>query len=254
MKYAFIICPLLAAVTLVLCQGCVGSHQPTTRMPSLPEAYNTRGLSPSSVVVTIDNNISTREDLIQINGHNTSARDILENLKAIYDGSQGRVIIEAADDVRIATIATVVDAAFAAKFGWIGFANRVVGSRREIGQAGFEFVRHPVSNSRIDHIDDRLPIEAEVSGGGGIAIDGRAATDEDLYDLVRRAVNYHREHHDAGYKDDMIVSALPDASWGSIIKVFDAARQTGDDDLHLVLLRPRWTNIIRMDPAPSSSR
>src|SRR5271166_6319154 len=148
MKYALIASPVLAAVALSLSQGCATSDQPTTKTPLLAPAYNARPLTPSSVVVTVDHDVSTNVDVIRINGHNTSTHDIYDKLKTIYYRSQGGVIVEAAQDARFGTVATVVEAALAAGFGRFGLANRAIGSTQEGGLAGFEFIRRPASNDR----------------------------------------------------------------------------------------------------------
>jgi biopolymer transport protein ExbD len=75
-------------------------------------------------------------------------------------------------------------------------------------------------------------IEVMVSASGAIAIDGKAATSSHVYDRMAEAVRNHTGR--AGYSRHIALSADAASPYGSIIKVLDAAREAGDDDVGFV--------------------
>jgi biopolymer transport protein ExbD len=77
-------------------------------------------------------------------------------------------------------------------------------------------------------------IEVIVSGKNKIYIDGKPVPSERLYDTMATTIAYHRSHAAQGYKDHISLLADSDASYNTIIKVLDAARQAGDDDVGFV--------------------
>jgi biopolymer transport protein ExbD len=77
-------------------------------------------------------------------------------------------------------------------------------------------------------------IEVIVSAKNKIYIDGKLVPSERLYDTMSATITYHRNHAAQGYKDHISLLADSDASYNTIIKVLDAARQAGDDDVGFV--------------------
>lgn len=244
----------LAVMVFALPAGCSRSGQSTANLPpSLPRAYNAVALPSTSVVVTIEHDVTTNTDTIQIDGRGVSDRDISDRLKSLIVGSNRGVNVEAAGDSSFATLVTVIHTALAAGYNTFGLANRVIEQAAQPGLAGFEFDRRPAINNRIDYIDDRLPVEVEVTGGR-IAVDGKTADYGRLYDSVRQAIAYHRMHLAIGFKDDVLVIPALDTSWNIVIRVLDAARQARDDHVDLVLSGPPSMRFIRMDPTQGGAQ
>jgi len=77
-------------------------------------------------------------------------------------------------------------------------------------------------------------IEVQVSANNRVFIDGRPTSEARLYDDMANAVNFHRAHAYQGYLMHIALVADANASYNTIIKILDAARQAGDDDVGLV--------------------
>jgi biopolymer transport protein ExbD len=77
-------------------------------------------------------------------------------------------------------------------------------------------------------------IDVEVTANNRVFIDSKPTTEAKLYDDMAAAVNFHRNHANQGYL--MHVSLVGDAgaNYNTIIKILDAARQAGDDDVGFV--------------------
>lgn len=207
---------------------------------------------PSRVLVEVDHVNATNADTIRIKSQEISDHELVARLKALNAGSRRNVIVEAAEDSRFATVVTVVDAALAAGYQRVELANRVIGRARQPAIAGFEFTPRPLSNDNIAHIDDRLPIEMELADDGGMWIDGKKTPVDSLDDVVRRAVIFHRQNHDGAYRDEVLVVAGSKVRWGLIMRALDAARQAGDDDVHLNV-GTRWDIPVILVPTPRST-
>ncbi|MBV8081913.1 MAG: biopolymer transporter ExbD [Candidatus Eremiobacteraeota bacterium] len=77
-------------------------------------------------------------------------------------------------------------------------------------------------------------IDVEVSANNRVFIDGRQTTDERLYDDMAAAVKFHKENANRGYLTHISLVADSAASYNTIIKILDAARQANDDDVGFV--------------------
>ena len=86
-----------------------------------------------------------------------------------------------------------------------------------------------INQSQLKH-----QIEVEVSGNNRVFIDGRQTNDARLYDDMAAAVKYHRDHAAQGFLTHISLIADANASYNTIIKILDAARQAGDDDVGFV--------------------
>jgi len=77
-------------------------------------------------------------------------------------------------------------------------------------------------------------IQVEVSANNRIFVDGHLTTINGVYDAISSAYAYHRAHANYGYTTHISLIADSDASYNTIIKILDAARQAGDDDVGFV--------------------
>jgi biopolymer transport protein ExbD len=75
-------------------------------------------------------------------------------------------------------------------------------------------------------------IEIDVARSGRITIDGEPTTAARLYADVAAAVRSHE--HRRGFTQHIALVADKDAAYDAIIKVLDAARQAGDNDVGFV--------------------
>lgn len=208
--------------------------------------------SPSPVLVEIDHVSATNADTIRIKNQEISDHDLVARLKALRAGSRHNISVEGSEDSRFATEARVVDAALATGYQRVELAKRVVGHAHQLAIAPFEFMPRPPRDNNIAYFDDRLPIEIELADDGNIWIDGKEAPVDNLYEVVRRAVIFHRQNRDGTYKDEVLVVAGSKVRWGLIMRALDAARQAGDDDFHLNM-GTRWDIPVILVPAPRST-
>jgi len=77
-------------------------------------------------------------------------------------------------------------------------------------------------------------IQVEVSKDNRIYIDSKPVTLATLYPTMVSTVQFHTQHANQGYTTHISLLADADASYNTIIKVLDAARQAGDDDVGFV--------------------
>jgi biopolymer transport protein ExbD len=77
-------------------------------------------------------------------------------------------------------------------------------------------------------------IEVQVTAKNQIYIDGKPVPMSDLYTTMLTTVAYHLRHANQGYTTHVSLLADEDASYNTIIKILDAARQAGDDDVGFV--------------------
>lgn len=75
-------------------------------------------------------------------------------------------------------------------------------------------------------------IEVGVSGSGAITIDGAPTRDARLYPAMAAAVRAHTRR--AGYTRHVALTAANVAPYAVIIRILDAARLAGDDDVGFV--------------------
>ena len=77
-------------------------------------------------------------------------------------------------------------------------------------------------------------IEVEVTAKNHIYIDGKPVAMENLYNVMANTIAFHEKHVNQGYTTHVSLLADQDASYNTIIKILDAARQAGDDDVGFV--------------------
>ena len=77
-------------------------------------------------------------------------------------------------------------------------------------------------------------IQVLVSAQNHIFVDGHPTSINDLYTAMNSAVAYHKAHAAYGYTTHIGLTADQDASYNTILKVLDAARDAGDDDVGFV--------------------
>ena len=75
-------------------------------------------------------------------------------------------------------------------------------------------------------------IEVTVTASGAISIDGESTASSRVYDRMAEAVRSHTGRE--GYSKHIALTADAASPYGSIIKVLDAAREAGDDDVGFV--------------------
>jgi biopolymer transport protein ExbD len=77
-------------------------------------------------------------------------------------------------------------------------------------------------------------IDVRVTAKNKIYIDGKLVPSENLYDSFVTTVNFHKAHEAQGYTQHVSLIADQDANYNTIIKILDAARAAGDDDVGFV--------------------
>jgi biopolymer transport protein ExbD len=80
-------------------------------------------------------------------------------------------------------------------------------------------------------IDYGHRLDVEASDSNRIWIDGNPTTISNLYRDMSRAIAYHRKHAAEAYSTRIILYGDDATRWDTIIKILDAARQSGDDDI-----------------------
>ena len=85
---------------------------------------------------------------------------------------------------------------------------------------------------RLNDPAQQFPIVVTVTGADDITLDGQAASFGQLYKTMAGAVHRHAQRHQSTYIE-LIADAQ--ASYNAIIKVLDAARQAGDEDVGFVV-------------------
>ena len=76
-------------------------------------------------------------------------------------------------------------------------------------------------------------IDVEVTAKNRIYIDAKEVPSERLYQVMADTVAFHQKHEPT-YNTHISLIADEDASYNTIIKILDAARQAGDDDVGFV--------------------
>jgi len=77
-------------------------------------------------------------------------------------------------------------------------------------------------------------ITVEVNATNRIFIDGKVVPISNLYPAMVDAVTFHKTHAAQGFLTHISLIADAAASYNTIIKILDAARQAGDDDVGFV--------------------
>jgi len=77
-------------------------------------------------------------------------------------------------------------------------------------------------------------IQVQVSANNRIFVDGHLTSINDIYGAIASAYAYHKAHAMYGYTTHISLIADADASYNTIIKILDAAREAGDDDVGFV--------------------
>ena len=86
-----------------------------------------------------------------------------------------------------------------------------------------------ITKSQLQH-----SIDVEVTSKTRIYIDAKEVPSERLYDVMATTIAFHQKHANQGYNTHVSLLADQDASYNTIIKILDAARQAGDDDVGFV--------------------
>ena len=95
----------------------------------------------------------------------------------------------------------------------------------------------PKSNNtpqKINQTQLHYQITVIVTAQNRIFIDGHPTTVNGVYDSMSTAIAYHKAHVNQGFTTHISLIADSDAKYDTIIKILDAARQAGDDDVGFV--------------------
>ena len=77
-------------------------------------------------------------------------------------------------------------------------------------------------------------IEIQVTAQNRVYIDGKLVPMSGLYDTMSTTIAFHRAHANQGYTTHVSLIGDADSSYNTIIKILDAAREAGDDDVGFV--------------------
>ncbi len=77
-------------------------------------------------------------------------------------------------------------------------------------------------------------IDVEVTSKNRIYIDQKEVPSQRLYQVMADTISFHDKHANQGYTRHVSLLADQDASYNTIIKILDAARAAGDDDVGFV--------------------
>lgn len=80
----------------------------------------------------------------------------------------------------------------------------------------------------------RREIQVQVSANNRILVGGHLTPINGLYQALSDAVAFQKAHARFGYTTHISLVADADASYSTIIKILDAAREAGDDDVGFV--------------------
>lgn len=96
-------------------------------------------------------------------------------------------------------------------------------------QKQFPHTQHPG-----DGVEPSRIIRVRVTADNRIYIDNRAVRYRDLYQAMAAAVEFHREHAAQGYSSRVELFGASNTRYDTIIKILDAARQAGEEDVGFV--------------------
>src|SRR5579872_7079374 len=91
-------------------------------------------------------------------------------------------------------------------------------------------LHHPSKATRADHFS--RPIEVAIRANNRISIDGTTTNVRDLYRSLAERIAFHSRHR--GYSAHINMLADQAASYNTVIKVLDAARAAGDEDVAFI--------------------
>jgi len=91
---------------------------------------------------------------------------------------------------------------------------------------------HPPLSRRPIAAFDYRPITVDVSADDRISLDGQAVHFDHLYREMAATVAVHDRR---GYSRHIVLVADAESSYNTIIKILDAARQAGDEDVGFVI-------------------
>ena len=77
-------------------------------------------------------------------------------------------------------------------------------------------------------------IQVLVTSANRIFVDGHPTTVNGIYDAISAAYAYHKAHVSQGYTTHISLIADSEAKYDTVIKILDAARAAGDDDVGFV--------------------
>jgi len=97
-----------------------------------------------------------------------------------------------------------------------------------------ELPRNNQTHNPVTQTQLHFQIQVAVTAANRIFVDGHPTTVNGIYDAISRTVAYHKAHAAQGYLTHISLIADTDAKYDTIIKVLDAARQAGDDDVGFV--------------------
>jgi biopolymer transport protein ExbD len=83
-----------------------------------------------------------------------------------------------------------------------------------------------------DHVLGARPILVEVTSTDRISLDGKVIQFAQLYHMMAVTIAFHDRH---GYSRHIALYADSNASYNAIIKILDAARQAGDEDVGFMI-------------------
>ena len=220
-------------VSIIAAHERMGSGDATSA--SLPEARNRTKIRISGVVVIVSHDPLKDTDIIQIDASRINPADVYAKLRAYHNRSGNGMIIKAAPDVKYSTVLTLMDAAHQAGFSKFGLANRVQGLPTAGGApAGFEKRLPTNPRLKITSASHLRPIEVTVNASDQVWIDGKLTPSAALYKAMAQTISFHREHAAQGYSTHIALVADQGTSWKTIIRILDAAKQAGVDDLGFV--------------------
>jgi biopolymer transport protein ExbD len=90
------------------------------------------------------------------------------------------------------------------------------------------------TNNPVTQHQLHFQIQVAVTAANRIFVDGHPTTVNGIYNSIASAVDYHKAHAAQGYLTHISLIADSDAKYDTIIKILDAARQAGDDDVGFV--------------------
>jgi biopolymer transport protein ExbD len=94
-------------------------------------------------------------------------------------------------------------------------------------------LRYPQpKHTNVDIIDGHKPIMVDVTAKDRISIDGTQVSFARLYQMMAATVAFHDHHR---YSRHIALYADTNTSYNAIIKILDAARLAGDEDVGFVI-------------------
>ena len=97
-----------------------------------------------------------------------------------------------------------------------------------------EFPKKNTAPQTVTQSQLKRNIDVRVTAKNVIYIDGKRTDMSRLYGAMVDAVTFHKSHASQGYLLHVSLISDQDANFDTIIKILDAARQAGDDDVGFV--------------------